>query len=69
MLSRFAKKIKLSNSVYSIFNSLIMLPIFTDKERAEKIFSNDLDSFSKSELDELKKLGLLQIIINLILYY
>ena len=47
MLSRFAKKIKLSNSVYSIFNSLIMLPIFTDKERAEKIFSNDLDSFPK----------------------
>ena len=48
MLSRFAKKIKLSNSVYSIFNSLIMLPIFTDKERAEKIFSSDLASFSKS---------------------
>lgn len=36
-----------------------MLPIFTDKEQAEKIFSNDLDSFSKSELDELKKAGII----------
>ena len=48
--SKYAKNIKISKDVYTIFNNLVMKPIFLNKNYFNYFKNNEFDKFSKEEI-------------------
>ena len=57
--SKYAKNIKISKDVYTIFNNLVMKPIFLNKNYFNYFKNNEFDKFSKEEIKLLLSNGLL----------
>jgi uncharacterized protein len=52
--SKYSTEVKLSENLYSIFNSLIMKPIFVDYDTYNRILNNSLD---QNEINNLETIG------------
>ncbi len=59
MISKYTKKIKIKNDTYVVFNSLVMLPIYVNKEQCDNIFNENFSNLSKADKKELIKAGIL----------
>ena len=59
MLSKFAHKVYVGHQMYVIFNSILFEPILLPKEKVEKIWKNQLNALTSSELEILNGTGIL----------
>lgn len=59
MISKYAKKVKLRENVYAVFNSLLLEPVFLSKSKTIDLFNNKLSSFNYEEKKTLKSLGII----------
>jgi uncharacterized protein len=59
MISKYTNKIRIKKDVYAVFNSLLMDPVFMNKQEYDDLFKGDLRKLKANNIKALHEMGIL----------